>query len=207
MRKMKLTTLLVLCLGLMTACGAPSKQTNEAIEAYQNFLKGDLSLIDKDSVESFFLTDLTDDDSRSEYEYTLIDLDGDDTKELLIQFIDDPGSYNSVFHYENGRIVCWRSDSLEMICYNYPLKNGMMVEEYDYDGSISYRIYHYLPTGETEDLNYLYIREEPSHLESSLNAPIYKIDDEDVCKEDFDKNLKELILDKMLDRSDWTPVK
>jgi hypothetical protein len=96
---------------------------------------------------------------------------------------------------------------MEMICYSYPLKNGMMVEEYDYDGSISYNLYRYLPSGETEQIGSFFIREEPSSLEESLDAPIYKIDNKDVSKEEFEKELKEQVLDEMVGRNDWTKMR
>ena len=199
MRRFKHTVLLTLSLALLSACGT----TNP----YQNFLNGDLSQVDEASVESFFLKEMASGDTRLGYEYLLMDLDGDGSQELLIQYVDDPGSFNAVFHYENDKIVCWCSDSMEMICYSYPLKNGMMVEEYDYDGSISYNLYRYLPSGETEQIGSFFIREEPSSLEESLDAPIYKIDNENVSKEEFEKELKEQVLDEMVSRNDWTKMK
>lgn len=173
-------------------------------QLYVDFLKGDRTHMAEGWEEEWFIPDFTyKDDS---YEYMFLDLDGDDEKELLVQMQDDPGSYNGVFHVEDGRIVCWESDSVEMICYQYPLKDGTMVSEYDYGGSISYALYKYASDGQTTRLTELFIREEPPANDAEADYPSYKVDDAEVDKEEFQQKLKELILDLMFDGSDWTKL-
>ena len=80
-----------------------------------------------------------------------------------------------------------------------------MVTEYDYGGGISYHVFNYLPTGDTEDVKYFYIKEESyTDYDDPSDFPIYQIDNEDVTKEEFEKELTEYVLDEQMDRTDWT---
>ena len=134
-----------------------------------------------------------------------MDLDKDGIDELLVQSVDDPGGYNAVFHYEDEEIVCWDSDSIEMTCFDYPLQDGLMVNEYDYGGSISYIVFQYLSTGDTETVKTLFIREYSMYGEP-LDEPIYKIDDVEVTKEEFEEALNTYINNMRLDKSAWIKI-
>ncbi|SKB89412.1 hypothetical protein SAMN06296386_10856 [Lachnospiraceae bacterium] len=203
MKKSLLTTTLI-CLCFLSSCSFAEKQGNKdnAPEyiAYNKLLFGDMSLLDE-SKEQFFVPDFSDGDF--DYEYTFLDLDGDKADELIVQMENDPGGYNAVFHFENDHITCWFSDSVEMTCFDYPLQNGLMVEEYDYGGSISYHIFRYLSTGRSETVKTLYIREEPLNQDTSLATPIYEVDDKEVSKEAFEKELNESIIENRLDTTAW----
>jgi hypothetical protein len=207
MKRIKLITTGILGLSLLAACGPLKNQTSNendvAHKAFEKFVSGDTSLLDS-SKDQWFVPEFS--DEAFDYEYTFLDLDGDKTDELLIQMEDDPGAFNSVFHYADGKIVCWYSDSVEAICYSYPLKNGLMVEEYDYGDQISYDIYCYQSAGEKEPVNHLFVQEEFSNSDSESNIPEYKVMDKDVTKEDFEKELKESVTDYLLDRSDWKKI-
>ncbi len=183
-----------------------SNNTNKyAHEAFQTLLGGDFNLLDLTTVDGIFVDDITENGWGGNYEFIFMDLDGDEIDELLIQMVDDPGDFNAVFHYDNGQISCWFCDTLEYICYDYPLQNGTMVTEYDYGGGISYHVFNYLPTGDTEDVKYFYIKEEPyTDYDDPSDFPIYQIDNEDVTKEEFEKELNEYVLDEQMDRTDWT---
>ena len=206
LKMMKYSTMILLGLVALTACSSSDEQAikeNEyAHQAYDKFLSGDMSLLDS-SKERWYVPDFNED---KDFEYTLMDLDGDKRDELVVQVVDDPGSYNAVFHYEDGHISCWFSDSVEVVCFNYPLKNGLMCEEYNYAGSISYNVYRYLSTGETKPEKYLFIREEPAFPDEELTAPIYKIDEKDVTKEEFEKELNKTVTDHLLSRTAWKKI-
>ena len=204
MKNYKLIKISILSLSLLAACGslkgAQGKDNTLAHEEYEKFIAGDMSLLDS-SKDTWFVPDFS--DETFDYEYTFLDLDGDKEDELLVQMENDPGAYNAVFHYADGKITCWYSDSVEMICYSYPLQNGTMVEEYDDGDQISYDIYRYLSTGEKEPVKHLFIQEEFTNSEADSNIPIYKIDDKDVSKEDFEKELKASVTDNLLDQTAW----
>lgn len=137
------------------------------------------------------------------YEYTYLDLDGDGEDELLIQMEDDPQGYNGVFHYEDGQLVCWNSDAVELSCWDSPLQNGYMVRQYHYNGTRSYTVFRYLPGGETEESSTLFARDELIPEDSTEPCPYYEVNGEEVTKEVFDRQV-ELITTKLLDRSAWT---
>ena len=207
-RKIRLITITILGLSLLAACSFSGKQTDKdnAIihETYEKFLSGDMSLLDS-SKDSWYVPNFPGEDLN--FEYTFLDLDGDEKDELLVQVENDPGTYNSVFHYSEGNITCWSSDSVEAICYSYPLKNGLMVEEYDYGDQISYDIYRYLSSGEIENVKSLYVHEIFIDPEDAGNIPEYKVDDKDVTKEVFEKELKEDVTDNLLKQSAWKRLK
>ena len=45
---------------------------------------------------------------------------------------DEPQGFFAVFHQVDDQVVCWMLEDLEMTCFDYPLDNGLMVNEYDY---------------------------------------------------------------------------
>lgn len=187
-----------------------SSENNETIEniseeaaqaAYFDFLSCDVSLLENtelgQSWVDFYLPN-------SELEYAFLDLDGDNVSELLIQWIDSPGSFNAVFHYSAGTLFCWNLDSVEVTSRNYPLQNGTMVHQYDFCGTSSWIGFHYLPDGETERLFELFARYERVIEEDTSPVPYYEIDGVEVDQMTFESELAERITDQMLEPSIWT---
>ena len=99
-----------------------------------------------------------------------------------------------IFHFEEDKIVCWCSDSVEMTCFEYPLRNGLMVNEYQYNGTITYSIFNYLSNGEKVQKIMLWYRE---------NDFSYNVDNIDVTKEEFENEYKSLIQEQLYDSVDW----
>ena len=87
-----------------------------------------------------------------EYEYVYMDLDQDAQEELVVQMADNPGGYNGVFYFADGRLICWNSDGTEMSGRDYPLQDGTMVRQYDWNGTQSYTLFHYQSDGEIKEL-------------------------------------------------------
>ncbi|WP_026652031.1 hypothetical protein [Butyrivibrio proteoclasticus] len=181
---------------------AKEAEGNEAI--FTKFLNGDRSLLKDGQEEEWFIPDFKNSDDT--YEYTFSDLDQDGEVEMIVQMEDEPGAYVSIFHIEDGKVVCWFMDNVEQISYSYPLDNGLMVNEYDYDGSVSYGIFRFNSDGEQEYIEDLFIREEESSS-GDAKCPDYQIDQEDIDKEAFEDELQTSILDHMLDKSAWTVIK
>ena len=179
--------------------------SGNADELLIRFIEGDVSVLEENQKEEWFIPDFN--DGSFEYEYTLLDLDGDGENEMIVQMKDEPQGFSSVFNAECGKVYCWGSDSVEMNCYEYPLDNGMMVSEYDYDGAVSYSIYSYEPDGVCKHISELFIREVPASNNAAVKYPDYRIDDKEVTKEEFGKELKAAIGDHRLDRTSWTLVK
>ena len=168
--------------------------------AYFDFLSGDVSLLEDvqlgQSWVDFYLPN-------SKLEYALMDLDGDDVSELLIQWIDSPESCNAVFHYSEGKLFCWNFDTVEGSSRDYPLKNGTMVHQYDYNGTSSWTGFRYLPDGEHEELFNLFARYEVIPDNDTSPAPYYEIDGVEVDQMTFESELEERITNQ-LDRWIWT---
>ncbi len=193
----KITAILI---GAMVA--ATCAQQGDADVLLLKYMEGDVSVLEENQKDEWFIPDFK--DGSFEYEYTLLDLDEDGENELVVQMKDEPQGFSAVFNAENGKVYCWGSDSVEMNCFEYPLDNGMMVSEYDYDGSVSYSIYVYDTNGEAKHISELFIREVPASNNATVKYPDYKIDDKEVTKEEFEKEFKSLIDDHRLDRSSWT---
>lgn len=178
-----------------------SEQTAQA--AYFAFLSGDVSLLEDmelgQSWVDFYLPN-------SELEYAFLDLDGDEVSELLIQWIDSPEGCNAVFHYRDGKLLCWNFDTVEMSSRDYPLQNGTMVHQYDYGGTSSWTVFRYLPDGETEPLFNLFARYEVIYDNDTSPVPYYEIDGVEVDQVTFDSELKERITNQLLERSIWTAL-
>ena len=143
----------------------------------------------------------------SELEYILMDLDADGVNELVLQYVDEPGTLNAVFDYDNGKLLCWNFDPVEMSGRDYPLRDGTMVRQYDYSGTRSYTVFRYLPDGTREELFNLFARDELIYEDDPVPVPYYEIDGRETDQETFDAELKKRILDQMPERSDWTAVK
>lgn len=176
-----------------------------ALTAYTALLSGDRTLLDDGQMEAWWMPDFQDGDLL--YEYTCMDLDSGDIPELLIQMTEDPYTYNAVFHFEDGRLVCWNSDGLEGSCRDYPLKDGSMVRQYDVNGSRSYTLFRYQSGGEAAEISCLFAREESFPDDSAQACPYYEIDGTEVDKTTFYEHLDARITARLLDRSAWTPCK
>lgn len=175
--------------------------TDKATQAYSALLSGDQSLVNNELIQ-WWIPDFRSNDIL-EYEYTYMDLDGDGMVELLVQMVDNPPGYNGVFHYADGELFCWNSDGMEGSCRDYPLIDGTMVRQYDYNGNSAYTIFCYLDNGEKEDIHYLFAREELVPEDSTEPCPYYAVDGEEVPKEVFEEQLKVMITDKVLSRELW----
>ncbi|MBD5531725.1 MAG: hypothetical protein HDQ98_05915 [Lachnospiraceae bacterium] len=178
-----------------------------AMAAYSSFLSGDISLFDGEQLYTWHLEGWADFlQSDLTYEYTYLDLDGDGIEELLIQMEDAPFCYNAVFHYADGALYCWNQDMVEMTSGDYPLLDGTMVSQYDYNDTSSYTIFRYLPDGERETLSQLYARESLVDEDSDLPCPYYEVDGVEVDHSVFAEQLEKLITKQLLPRSAWTSI-
>ena len=168
--------------------------------AYEEFLAGDMSLLEPvepgwpEHLELwrniFILT--------GEMEYTYLDLDGDDVDELLLQCPNDSQSYNGVFHYGDGMLQCWQHDEIELSCRDYPLRDGTMVRQY----RECYYLFRYQLDGSEKELTSL------SALPRSPEEDVYfyQVDGEDVDQAEFERQLKCLVTDQLLEREVWVLV-
>lgn len=184
---------------------SPQEKKESVQAAYEAFLEGDISLFDSAQVDMWALEAWKDTIlPQGELEYTYLDLDGDGSPELLVQWIDDPCSFNGVFHYDNGALFCWQFDCVEMSSRDYPLKDGAMVSQYDYNGASSYTIFRYQSDGGREEISTLFVREELVGSEDENPCPYYEVDGNEVDKDTFDRKLREEILGQIPERGAWT---
>ena len=175
-----------------------------AQNAYLAFLSGDVSLVEDTQLgqewTDFYLPN-------SELEYVLLDLDGDDISELLVQYADSPETLNAVFHYSDGKLICWNFDSAEGSGRDYPLKEyGIMVRQYDFNGTRSYTVFRYLSNGEQMELFNFFVRDELIDESDTTPVPYYEVDGYEVEREAFEEEFEKRITSQRLDRSDWTAV-
>lgn len=183
----------------------PSEEAQiAAYDAYSTLLFGDMSLLADGQTDTWWIPNFQSKDVS--YEYAYLDLDQDGFPELLVQGKDDPGSYNGVFHYENGELFCWQSDGTEMSSQEYPLEDGTMVSQYEYNGTCSYTLFSYLPDGQRKELSHLFVRKEKIPSDSPEPCPYYEIDGKQVDQDVFEAQLKSRITDRLLDPSGWTWV-
>lgn len=175
--------------------------------AYTEFLSGDISMFDSTDISKWNLDTWRDTIlSYGELEYTYLDLDGDGVEELLVQYVDDPSSYNGVFHYDNGRLYCWQYDWAEGSCRDYPLKDGTIVRQYDFNGTHSYTLFRYQTDGQEKKILSLFSREELIFPDSTETCPYYEVDGNEVDKMVFHEQLNKLIINQMLDRLAWISI-
>lgn len=179
-----------------------------ARRAYEAFLDGSILKFDSADIRRWRLDNWWEDILLlgGEMEYAYLDLDGDGVEELLVQYKDSPEAYNGVFHYEDGKLYCWQNDGMEGNCRDYPLRDGTMVRQYDYNGSSSYTLFRYRTDGNTEKLTDLFIRYELINPDSTDPCPYYEIGRMEVDKNTFEEQLKNLVTDQRLEPSDWTAL-
>lgn len=168
-------------------------------EAYLALLSGDTSLLADVQVYQYWVG-LS---HQGELEYTALDLDGDGVSELLMQCIDNPGLYNAVFHYEDGKLFCWNNDGMETSCRDYPLKDGTMVRQYDYSGNRTYTLFRYQSDGTYEERSSFAALEGITY-DDAASYPCYTVAGEAVDKAVFDAQFQALIDSQRLERSAWT---
>lgn len=197
---------LLACVMILAGCGKVEGESELARTAYAAFLAGDISLFASADIDTWALDTWKDSFFYGELEYAYLDLDGDGTVELLVQCVEDPCSYNGVFHYDSGRLYCWQYDCVEGSCRDYPLRDGTMVRQYDYSGVSSYTIFRYQTDGTTEDLMSLFTRQERIPEDSAAPCPYYEVDGNEVEQAVFAEQLKHLITDQMLERPAWTAI-
>lgn len=178
-----------------------SSSEEAALTVYSSLLSGDMTLLEDTQTEQWWIPDFQ--DEGMDYEYTYSELDGDGTMELIVQMVDDPCGYNAVFHFENDKIFCWNSDAMEGSCRDYPLNDGTMVRQYDYNGTRSYTVFRYQANGKQQDISYLFAREVLIPEDSLEPCPYYKINGNEVNKAVFDEQLAALVTDRILERSAW----
>ena len=183
--------------------GNAETEESKAQTAFLKFLSGDMSVLEDQELGrewvDFYLPN-------SELEYVFMDLDGDDVSELVLQYVNEPGIFNAVFHYDNGKLICWDLDSVEMSSRNYPLRDGTMVHKYDYSGTQSYIVFRYLPDGSHEELFDLFAREELIYESDTVPVPYYEVDGNETDRRTFDDELYMRISSQVLRRSAWKPV-
>lgn len=180
-------------------------ETDGSVDAaFMAFLNGDRSLLAPGQSDLWYIPDFQDD--FLEYEFTRLDLDGDGVAELLVQLKEDPQGYNGVFHFEQGQIFCWNSDSMEMNIWDYPLQDGTMVRQAETNGTCSYTLYRYQSNGQNQEQQSLFAREEVLDPFSTAPVPYYEASHKEVDKAEFDKQLKAQISHQLLPRSAWSAV-
>ena len=208
MKFLKILTLIPFCLLILSGCGNSLEKASEQAEAaYAKFLSGDISLFDSEDMKKWSLLVWTEFVLPSGgLEYTYLDLDDDGFSELLVQYADDPCVYNGVFDYIDGKLLCRQNDFSDGSCRDYPLNDGKMVRQYDFNGTCTYMVFRYKTDGGIEELSRLFAREELIPEDSGEPCPYYEIDGEEADKTAFDEKLNEIITAQMLDRSAWTAV-
>ena len=76
--------------------------------------------------------------------------------------------------------------------------------QYDFNDTRSYTVFRYLANGETENISYLFAREELIDPNSTDPCPYYTVGGNEVDKDTFDEELNNLIANRILNRSAWT---
>ncbi len=173
----------------------------ESSKVFTRFILGDKSFLAEAQEDKWYIPDFP--EVVMGYEYTYLDLDGDNMEEMLIQSTDGPEVYNGVFHYEEGRLVCWNSDAEDPACRDYPLQDGTMVRQYDYNGTRSYALFRYNSDGTREDISTIFARDERIPANSTEKCPYYEIDGTELELSEFIKTLNTLVFDKKLESEAW----
>lgn len=171
--------------------------------AYERLLVGDISAFDPEDIDAWGLNEWKEIYLETgNLEYTYMDLDGDGVVELLVQWIDAPGNYNGVFDYTDGKLRCWQHDSVEAACWDYPLRDGTMVRQYD-TGWITYTLFRYQEDGSKKEITSLCARA----IEMGSGHYDYEVGGKEVNEGEFEKQLKRMVTTQLLGREKWTAVK
>lgn len=183
-----------------------AQEAEYARRAYESFLDGSILKFDSADIKRWRLDAWWKDTLLlgAELEYAYLDLDGDGMEELLVQYKDSPEAYNGVFHYEDGKLYCWQNDGMEGNCWDYPLRDGTMVRQYDYGDNSSYTLFCYQNDGSQTEISNLFVRNELLDPNSTDPCPYYEVDGKEVDESEFEKQLKVLVTDRRLESSAWT---
>lgn len=188
------------------AVAADSREKMEARIAYGAFRKGDLALFAPETLDTWGLRDWRDVNlAAGELEYLYLDLDRDGGEELLVQWVESPENYNGVFSYRDGRLVCWQHDGSEGSCRDYPLEDGTMVRQYEFNGTTTYTLFRYRPDGRAREQALLIARAGSIDPESGEELPpTYEVNGEAVDLAGFKQQIYELVTSRRLDPEEWT---
>lgn len=122
----------------------PSKEANNIEwEAFKTILSGDFSLIEdieyRKHLETIYSWSI--EDGKCTWKYILMDFNEDGINELFIQFSSECDS--ALFQYVEGEVKCVYIDRVEATCFILPLKDGRLLEEYNYWTAPSKTIYNF----------------------------------------------------------------
>lgn len=204
MRRRRIGGFLLACALAFTGCGGAKETPPPELAAYDTLLSGDLSLVEDGERERWGLDEwmalvLV----PGEVEYTCLDLDGNGIRELLLQRVDDPGGYNGVFCYRDGKLLCWQSDGTEGSCQDYPLRDGLMVRQYDFDAGCSHTLFRYQADGTEKTVTSFFAWAGEEGLQP---LPRYQLDGKEVSAEVYRQELARMVTDQLPDRSIWTAL-
>lgn len=93
-----------------------------------------------------------------------------------------------------------------MTCYDYPLKDGTMVRQYNYAGTRSYELFWYDSDGESTTYTRLFARDELIPENNTEPCPYYEIDGLELNAEDFESNLEVLVTGYLLEKDAWMKI-
>ena len=86
---------------------------------------------------------------------------------------------------------------------DYPLQDGTMVRQYDWNGTQSYTLFCYQSDGEMEELENLFVRRENIPEDSTQPCPYYEVNGKAVGQSEFERQLQEKIRDRLLTGEMW----
>lgn len=216
MKRPGIPVLITACLLFLAGRGkgaegpAPSSAAVPAREAlaqaaYSSLLSEDISLLEDGQLDRWGLREWPEFLLPGELEYTCLDLDGG-VSELLLQYRDDPRGFNAVFHYDGGKLLCWNNDHMEGNCRDYPLLDGTVARQYDFNRTRSYTLFRYQADGETEEISRLFAREESIPESDTAPCPYYEENEDEADQAGFDGWLEELVVSQLLAPSAWTAL-
>lgn len=81
-----------------------------------------------------------------------------------------------------------------------------MVRQYDWNRTQSYTLFHYQSDGEIKELENLFVRRENIPEDSTQPCPYYEVNGKEVEQSEFEAQLQEKILDRLLQRDAWTAL-
>lgn len=116
---------------------------NRSWEAYSSILTGNFNFINEDNYkkEMEYLYKQNSQNGKCQWKYILVDFNKDGINELFIQLT--PEHDSAIFSYLNEKIKCISIDDMEHNRFYQPLKDGKLLETYDYNGEQSKTIFEY----------------------------------------------------------------